>query len=584
MRCDRIDLGDIDNDGDLDLISGISENNGYFIGWLENPLPDENPGQLNGWTFHEIGSQEGYIKDIRVRDFNRDDKPDVVTRVREQTVIHFQESPQHWPQKKVMEHFSHEGMDIGDLDKDGDPDVVLNGFWYETPADAVHGEYIMHIIDNKWFTPIDSSWRDNNSSVKVADMNKDGILDILISHSELPGYPISLYAAGSVEDLLNDNWTESRIREQYDFCQTLDAGDVDNDGDMDVLAAKFQREPGNQWSNESPFPVTVFYNIDGDALTWKADVISVDRMYAGIFGDVGSDGDLDIIGPRSYYDGPLNMWENKLGDYGSSWGRVSASKDPEGNWAAVLENNKIAIRYGFKMSGDKEEGMITRFILKEFPEENIAGALLEASAHRGLISNAEVIKDSGDEKSIRLEWVPTPGSKDRHPGPAISEISIYPDRNYIRIIYKSFCFPHICDIASPGGMQAAGTESDCGGKYRIYGYENEDPPLYEKCLYWEEDGCIGCEGENAPPEGIAGDPSQLSYKGWFIMGVYYEVNQHGYGRIFPVENMRVIKLLWNKGFELFPKGENVPCYLFPVTGGGDEIIQTGKKLVDEIIQ
>jgi len=148
---------------------------------------------------------------------------------------------------------------------------------------------------------------------------------------------------------------------------------------------------------------------------------------------------------------------------------------------------------------------------------------------------------------------------------------------FLKINYFSFCFPHICDI---GLMTDRVTDPNCGGRYRIYGYEKEHFPLYEDCLYWEEDGCMGCTGEHASADGFAVAPGPLNYDGWYIMGVYLENSGLGFGRVMPVENMRVIKLLWNKGFELFPKGENVECFLFLFTGGGDDVINIGKKLAD----
>lgn len=321
FRSDRIALEDIDRDGDLDVVTalGVSNNPGseeiVEMIWIENPLPKTSITKKDAWKIRNIAEREGYIKDIDVADFDRDGKWDVVARTHERTVIYFQQSSQDWSAQKSMNHESHEGMDIGDLDKDGDMDIVLNGFWFETPEDARNGEYKKHIFDVKWFTPVENTWRDNNSAIKVADMNQDGLPDILISHSELPGYPISLYMANSPEAVKADQWKEIYIDEQFDFCQTLDAADIDNDGDLDVLAAKFQREPGDsKWVNEPPFPIAVYYNENGDALTWRKEIIDEDGMYAGILGDVGTDGDMDILGPRSYYEGPVKLFENKRSD------------------------------------------------------------------------------------------------------------------------------------------------------------------------------------------------------------------------------------------------------------------------------
>jgi hypothetical protein len=316
FRGDRIDAADIDGDGDLDLATGLGdENSDYKVVWLENPLPTGNPAKPNSWKIHNVAPQVGYIKDLVITDFNGDKKLDIVTRAHTRTVIYFQSSPKDWPQSTAFDHDDHEGMDIGDLDLDGDPDIVLNGFWFETPDDAVNGEYAMHVFDRKWFTAVDNSWRDKNASLRVADINSDGILDILISHSELPGFPVSMYSASSVHDVKAGRWRETRVSEVFDFCQTLDVADFDNDGDLDVLVAKFERDHGNdRYRNYAPFPVAIYYNLDGRGLRWHPESISNDGMYAAVVGDVGSDGDIDVIGARSYWDGPLTLFENMAAD------------------------------------------------------------------------------------------------------------------------------------------------------------------------------------------------------------------------------------------------------------------------------
>ena len=55
-------------------------------------------------------------------------------------------------------------MDVGDLDGDQDPDLVLNGFWLETPADPRIGTYAQHTIDEKWFTQ-SVGWESNSCKV-----------------------------------------------------------------------------------------------------------------------------------------------------------------------------------------------------------------------------------------------------------------------------------------------------------------------------------------------------------------------------------------------------------------------------------
>ena len=152
-----------------------------------------------------------------------------------------------------------------------------------------------------------------NASIKLADITGDGILDLLICHSEKAGYPISLYTVSSLSEVKTGTWKETKIADVFDFCQTLDAGDIDNDGDADIVAAGFERDHrAKKWMNEPPYPVVVFFNVNGDGSRWKQQVLSKKGMYAGALGDVGSDSDLDIVGPRSYWTGPTDLYENEL--------------------------------------------------------------------------------------------------------------------------------------------------------------------------------------------------------------------------------------------------------------------------------
>ncbi len=316
---DRFAVEDINSDGSQDVISAVALDSDYEgpkdICWYENPMPGGSPIDIQNWKGHFIGKHTGAVKDIKVGDVDGNGKLDIVVRSHEFTSLFFQ-LDKSWVYRKII-HPPKEGLEIADLDLDGDLDIILNGFWFETPDDPIKDEFIFHNIDDKWYTQNEGGWQDNNCYVGVADLNQDGIPDIILSHSEKEGYPLAWYSVPSLDMVKSGPWEEHIIVEVFDWCETVDIGDVDNDGTLDVMAAKFRRhdKPGEGSYNNPPYPVSVFYNKKGDASVWVRQDIDQKGIYAGILGDLGSDGDMDIIGPLSYFTGPIRIWENKTSDH-----------------------------------------------------------------------------------------------------------------------------------------------------------------------------------------------------------------------------------------------------------------------------
>ena len=309
---DRFSLADLDQDGDLDLVSGKGrDDTNYQICWYENP--NQTGKVTSSWREHVVGTQGQYIKDLMAKDMDLDGQLDIIARSHGYTHIFFRQTDG-WKPRRINHPFK-EGMALADLDRDGDMDIVLNGFWLETPTNPRRGEFKQHTIAEKWFTQKSGTWQDNCASVAVGDINCDGLLDVLLSHSEKVGWPVVCYTVDSPAQARIGPWRERVIAEVFDWCETLQVGDINGDGHLDVMAAKFERDHKNpKYMNKPPFPIVVFYNLQGDGSRWTSQQISETGVYAGTLGDIGSDGDLDIIGPRSYWTGPVELWENKRCD------------------------------------------------------------------------------------------------------------------------------------------------------------------------------------------------------------------------------------------------------------------------------
>ncbi|MHC4430196.1 MAG: FG-GAP repeat domain-containing protein [Planctomycetota bacterium] len=305
--CD-MELADIDSDGDLDVVGrvGKPKDDRYGINcWFENPGPGNNSAE-GEWKRHDIG-ESYYAKDLEVADLDGDGKLDVASRALNAKLHIYLQEDSSW-KEMVLDITHHDGMDVADMDRDGDPDIVLNGYWMETPDDPLGGTWAKHDFDKKWYTQKTGekgAWYDNNCKVAVADMNADGCLDIVIDQAEDKDYPVSWYQAPP--DPRDGRWIEHVIG-QVDKCHSLKVADFDNDGDLDIFAAEMPNI-----AQEAPHPVMIFVN-QGDSLTWGKQVLADYGNYSAQIGDIDNDGDMDIIGLRNHNRAPVEMWRNKTSD------------------------------------------------------------------------------------------------------------------------------------------------------------------------------------------------------------------------------------------------------------------------------
>jgi predicted nucleotidyltransferase len=264
--------GDVDNDGDLDILlagAGASETEVY-----------RNDG---GGVFTDIGSGlPGVVQSsVAWGDYDNDGDLDVLlagyagtTRVSE---LHRNDGAGgfvHISAGLVGVHFG--SVAWGDVDNDGDLDILLTGWMGTGPASAVYRNH-----GGGAFTDIGVGLMAvGYSSGAWGDYDNDGDLDVLLAGYDT-GRVSKVYRNDGPSGFADIGAGLTGVDES-----AVAWGDYDNDGDLDILLT------GDTGSGK----VSLVYRNDGGGVFSNigAALTAVDRSSVA-WGDYDNDGDLDIL-------------------------------------------------------------------------------------------------------------------------------------------------------------------------------------------------------------------------------------------------------------------------------------------------
>ena len=276
-------LVDMDGDGDLDIL--ISEWYGENrLEWFENPRP--RPDWLTRpWERHLIGHPRAH--DIAIGDIDGDGAMEIATRQQNESgraVVIWKRIAGVW-QSRAIACPEGEGLDIGDIDGDGDLEIVIGGRWYDAPRDLLADPWPEHIF---------AEWPPD-AAVKLADMNGDGRLDVVLTRSEgrhrLSWFEAPVGSAG--------RWAEHVVDDDLDFAHSLVVCDVTGDGLPDIVTAEMHQSARGR---------VLVYVSEGD--TWARQVVAETGSHNLCVAGLAAGGRSAIVGANwSGEYQPVEMWE-----------------------------------------------------------------------------------------------------------------------------------------------------------------------------------------------------------------------------------------------------------------------------------
>lgn len=286
-------LADADGDSDLDIVTADGPDGANLV-WFENPRPDRDPTDGPSWKPHEIGALGGWGKDIKAADFDGDGLADIVVRAPSELMIFFHDEAGAWTRVALPSlHLGEEGMALGDINGDGAVDLVLHGQWAQNPGAATArnpAQWQSHEVGA--FNPA--------FKALVVDLDQDGNADILTSSSEHTADVAWFQAV----DGPAGRWTRHIIQPAVAGAHTLQAADMDGDGDVDVVVG--------QMHTTEERALSIHLNVDGRGMRWARQVIDTAGLHNGAVADVDSDGDFDIYGANWAGNPPAWIWINRL--------------------------------------------------------------------------------------------------------------------------------------------------------------------------------------------------------------------------------------------------------------------------------
>ncbi len=289
---------DLDGDGDKDVISASAEDN--KIAWYEN-----KDGMGGFGSQQEITTSANYVLNVSANDLDGDGDIDLLSATYGGGNVAWYENTDglgSFSSKKIISADMPSSFDAFaiDLDLDGDLDVLTHSWtshkiaWFEN-LDGQGNFGSERLIPNNQYLV---------GSIDIADLDEDGDIDILASVTndfKLVWYE-NIDGLGTFE-------SEKMISDSTEISGSTKIGDIDNDGDMDIITAL--------WSEDK----IVWHENTGQGNFSSQQIIATDIISPSHLHlkDIDRDDDLDIFCTSD--DNNLTWFENVdgQGDFGAKW-------------------------------------------------------------------------------------------------------------------------------------------------------------------------------------------------------------------------------------------------------------------------
>lgn len=292
-----------------------------------------------GFAFNEQQRLVGAdYASVRLGDIDNDGDNDVIVSGDHnnisQTVIYANQSGVLTPSDTIdldFNPYDNVNSRVHDMDNDGDLDIVVLGQIEGTQMDLIEND-----LDSNRYTLISSiaTVEGSEQDFEVADMNGDGLLDIIAvdydPDGDFDGQSISIH-----HNTGNLNFTEITNLPVGSYDTRLDVADHDHDGDMDIL---FQGPPDfglrkQQGKVEELIPPSSFgiYENTGSGFNLNAKELIYPASDGDIqWVDLDGDGALDIVmyGSSEGGEGQIeakqkSRWTQKT----QSWGKAETENE-----------------------------------------------------------------------------------------------------------------------------------------------------------------------------------------------------------------------------------------------------------------
>ncbi len=257
MAYGSLSLGDIDNDGDLDLVvcggkeaagdpcpTSVQSKN-YLISEAESVDPAYTYVYLNnGTSLIKSSDYSDNLTDVGVAscelsDLDNDGYLDLVVTGEDTSSSKYSKvyinngtsliEDTAW--QSNLTDVSAGSIFLGDIDNDGDQDLILTGF------DSNNKQIAKVYINNGTSLIENTAWQSNLTGVEysdnvLGDIDNDGDLDLILTGQSAAGLISKVYINNGTSLVENTTW-QSNLTNIYVGSSVL--GDIDNDGDLDLV-------------------------------------------------------------------------------------------------------------------------------------------------------------------------------------------------------------------------------------------------------------------------------------------------------------------------------------------------------------